>query len=250
MLLVDGQEGIGIPGNDPGLVRGLNVFESMRTYGRAPFRLEQHLDRLEASATAIEVPFPSRDVLRAEVDRVIDADDRWVRVLLTAGGHRVVESGPVDASKVGRAVRVARVDWEPSPWLPGSIKHTSRAGWQRAAVEMGVDEVLFVDRSGGLLEANQSNVFAVIGGALRTPAADGRILSGVTRSAMLEAAAEAGVPVEVGFVPAAGPFDELYVSSTYKQLAPCRLDGGPPLAGPIGARVFAAFQVLVARETA
>ena len=246
-LLVNGIEDAGIPANDPGLVRGLTVFETMRTYGRVPFRLEQHLDRLEASAETTGIAMPPRSALRAEILAALDDDDQWVRCLLTAGGNRVIETGDIDASRIGRPVSVAFVDWEPTPWLPGSVKHTSRAAWQLAARERGVDEVIFVSTDGGLLEANRSNVVAVVDGTVCTSEADGRILAGVTRSTMLEAAGNAGLPVRVGHLPADTDFDELYLSSTMKELAPTVL-GGRTLRGPVGARLLQAFRDLVLAE--
>jgi hypothetical protein len=49
------------PGLDPldlALVRGEGVFEALRVYGGRPFRLQAHLDRLAASARAIDLPLP------------------------------------------------------------------------------------------------------------------------------------------------------------------------------------------------
>ena len=55
--------------------------------------------------------------------------------------------------------------------------------------------LLIADRDGQILETDRANVFAVIDGVLRTPPADGRILPGVTRAAVLRLAARDGVPV-------------------------------------------------------
>jgi branched-subunit amino acid aminotransferase/4-amino-4-deoxychorismate lyase len=245
--MVDGVVGGGVPGNDQGLVRGLNAFETLRTYGRVPFRLAEHIERLTHSAGALAIPMPAREVVEREIAAVIDGQDLWVRYLLTGGGHRVVESGPLDLAGVGRPVSVATITWEPSPWLPGSVKHSSRAGWETAAREQGVDEVIFVDRNGRILEAGRSNVFAVVDGALWTPPADGRILAGVTRAAMIEAAREAGLNLRIEELPGAIHFDELYVSSTMKELAPAVIDG-VIRRGPVGEALHAAFRRIVARE--
>jgi branched-subunit amino acid aminotransferase/4-amino-4-deoxychorismate lyase len=246
-VLVDGLEGGGIPGDDPGLVRGMTVFETLRTYGRTPFRLGPHLARLEASALEMGVPMPPVDVVESEIKQVLDAEDQWVRILLTLGGHRVVSSGPVELARVGRPVPISFIQWEPSPWLPGSIKHTSRAGWERAAEARGVQEVVFVDGAGLLLEAGRSNLFGVVDGEVFTPPADGRILVGVTRTAMLEAADRAGLSMRVESMQAVAEWDELYLSSTIKELAPCSLDGRVK-SGPVGRRLHEAFQELVRVE--
>ena len=44
---------------DLALLRGEAVFEAMRVYGGRPFRLQDHLDRLAASAAAIDLVLPA-----------------------------------------------------------------------------------------------------------------------------------------------------------------------------------------------
>ncbi len=246
-VFVNGVEGAGLPGDDPGFTRGLNVFDTLRSYGGNPFRLEPHLDRLELSAAALEIPCPSRDVLRAEI-LSMSVGDRCLRVALTAGGNRVLAWTPIDPAVVGAPVSVASVVSHPNPYLPGHVKHGSRAGWVLAARHLGVTEVVFVDPAGNILEANRSNVFAVVDGVVRTPPL-GANLQGVTRGAILEAALEADLPVSEAPVPLGTRFDELYLSSTLKELAPvAKLDDREVGGGPVGERLHAAFRALVARE--
>ena len=81
-----------IPLRDDGLYRGDGVFEVIRLYGGRPFALGEHLDRLERSAAAIELP-----VERAALEREIDAllaelrrrDEAQLRIVLTRGGRRI-----------------------------------------------------------------------------------------------------------------------------------------------------------------
>ena len=137
----------------------------------------------------------------------------------------------------------------PLPWLPGSVKHGSRAGWVLAARAAGVDEVVFVNPEGNILEANRSNVFAVVGGVLSTPPNDGAKLEGVTRGALIEAARRAGLPFEESHLALEEGFDELYLSSTLKELAPVEeIDGRKVGGGPVGSALLEAFRELVVRE--
>ena len=54
------------------------------------------------------------------------------------------------------------------------------------------EQLLIEDVDGDVLETDSANVFAVIGGVLHTPPADGRLLPGIARDAVLRAAARQG----------------------------------------------------------
>ena len=63
-ILINGQPSDGrIPVTDSSVVRGGTVFEVAMAYGGVPFRLDDHLDRLEASARKLGVGLPRRSLL-------------------------------------------------------------------------------------------------------------------------------------------------------------------------------------------
>ena len=66
------------------------------------------------------------------------------------------------------------------------------------------EQLLITDHGGEVLETDRASVFAVIDGVLRTPAADGRLLPGVTRAAVLRIAREDGLTVRRNAAAAAG----------------------------------------------
>ncbi|HKQ17309.1 MAG TPA: aminotransferase class IV, partial [Solirubrobacterales bacterium] len=77
---------------DDGLYRGDGVFEVIRLYAGHPFALEQHLDRLERSAAAIELAV-EREPLERELDALLDAfgpADAQLRIVVTRGGRRIL----------------------------------------------------------------------------------------------------------------------------------------------------------------
>ncbi|GDX78986.1 hypothetical protein LBMAG42_07970 [Deltaproteobacteria bacterium] len=245
MNLLDGAPCDQLPVDDPAIGNGMAVFEALRTYERRPFRPLAHLERLRASAVWFGFACADDAVFLNEIEQVValEPDECSVLVTLTGGGRRLVRSRALDLSRVGAPLRVATLAFEAPPWLPGWVKHTNRAGWVLAAAKAGVDEVLFVGSDGTWTEANRSNVFAVRDGVLLTPPENGRILRGVTRGALIEAAREAGVPVrEAPLFP--GPVDELYLASTLKELAPVvELNGAAaPGRGPVGERILATFR--------
>jgi para-aminobenzoate synthetase / 4-amino-4-deoxychorismate lyase len=59
----------------------------------------------------------------------------------------------------------------------------------------GDQQLLITDETGELLETDRANVFAVIDGVLLTPPADGRLLPGTTRAAVMRAARGHGIRV-------------------------------------------------------
>ena len=241
----DGQ--VHLDADDQALLLGRGVFETLRTYDGRLFGLAAHLDRLLASAAAAGIQAKDRVVLSDELTQAASAIDSEavVRITLTHGGHRIVRSSPLQPAL--SSYRCATRQWVPPAWLDGSVKHTSRAFSIVGVEDAGVDEVIWVDEGGDLLEGTRSNVFAAIDGVLCTPALDGRQLAGITRAALIRAARDAGVPVSERPMHKAASFDELYLSSTLKELSPIGvLDGHPaPGSGPVGDAVSAAFQAAI-----
>src|SRR5438093_3469026 len=81
-----------IPLPDDGTCRGDGVFEVIRLYGGRPFALPEHLDRLERSASAIELPV-ERSPIERELATLLDevgAEDGQLRIVLTRAGRRIL----------------------------------------------------------------------------------------------------------------------------------------------------------------
>jgi len=98
--------------------------------------------------------------------------------------------------------------------VPGGIgghKYRDRRLLGDLAAQAGAgqgEQVLLTDETGELLETDRANIFAVIDGVLLTPPADGRLLPGTTRAAVLRAARDRGIlvgqkPVTLGELAAA-----------------------------------------------
>ena len=256
VVLVDGVPSasglVAIDADDPGLTLGVGVFESLRTYGGRVFGLDAHLARLAASAASCGVPIPGHGLLAQELRAAAAAraGESALRVTLTAGRRRIVRAGPLPV--LPAVYRCATRPWTPPEWLPGHVKHTSRAASVAAVRASGCDEVLWTDAQGAITEGTTCNVFAVRDGALLTPPLGAHALPGVTRAGLLDAAARLGVPAAEAALYANLAYDELYVSSTYKELRPVvSLDGAPaPGGGPVGAAVLAEFRAEATRTSA
>ena len=80
----------------------------------------------------------------------------------------------------------------------GARKWRDRRLLAELAARAGVtaaEQVLITDETGEILETDRANVFAVIDGVLLTPPADGRLLPGTTRAAVIRAAHAEGIRV-------------------------------------------------------
>jgi para-aminobenzoate synthetase/4-amino-4-deoxychorismate lyase len=101
---------------------------------------------------------------------------------------------------------------------------------------------LLLSADGDVLEAGTANVFAVLDGALTTPAADGRILPGIARAAAIEIAREAGLEVDerpIAYRELLGA-TEVFLTGSVRGVVPARsLDGAALASGEAVSRLLA-----------
>src|SRR3954470_3982426 len=80
-----------IPAADDGLLRGDGVFEVIRLYRGRPFALGEHLDRLERSAAAFELPI-DRGEFETDIAALLAEfgdHEGQLRLVGTRGGRRL-----------------------------------------------------------------------------------------------------------------------------------------------------------------
>jgi branched-chain amino acid aminotransferase len=194
-----------LPATAFGVRTGLGVFTTARARaGRLEHRAA-HLRRVARDAAALGLAAPDGDELSTTVDAVLAAAGRAdlaVRVVIVAAAP----SGPAGAPTHVLVTATPSPDGLDAPvraiTRPGrrahpAVKATSYLAEhlaRREAQHAGVEETLLTDGP-ELLEGAGSNLVLVVDDAVVTPAADGRILPGVLRAAVLAAAASSGVPV-------------------------------------------------------
>src|SRR3954470_11588439 len=166
-----------IPVVDEGFIRGDGVFEVIRVYDGKPYKLVEHLDRLERSAANLRLGW---DVPRAELEEEAAAllagrggaeFDGALRMVLTRGGRRLLITEQVPAGPEGGA-SVGFVTFAPTRILDGvkSLSYAANMLAGRLARERGFDEALLVTPHGRVLEAPAASVFWVNeAGELCTP---------------------------------------------------------------------------------
>ena len=217
------------------------VYEVIRLYRGRPFTLDEHLARLEKSATGIDIPMPlDRSALATEIRKLVGrtgADDGMVYLQLTRGvalRNHIYPAGlkptllfyvrplpPTLPPGEGEGVKLLAVRderWKRC-WIK-SIALLPNILAKNAAAAAGADEAVFVD-SGIVTECSASNLFAIIGGKLLTHPVGSRVLPGITRALLLDCAAKLNIEVdERSFVEEeATRAAELFISSTTREIS-------------------------------
>jgi branched-chain amino acid aminotransferase len=257
-----------VPVFDIGLLRGYGCFEALRSYGGVPFRLGPHLDRLEASAEKLGIGLPDRRLLEEWArDRARRGGDCVVRIVVT-GGVSVVNPGTesrtvVFAEPIPHVPFAYRVLPLPAPW------HSDRSDWgltgaktlsyapnlaaSYAARASGYDDALLLGSDEVVLEGPTYSVGWVRDDAIETPGLNLGILASITRSAVLEIAADLGIAVVEGAfrLGAVLEADEVFCMSTVKEVRPITSVGPVDVpAGSVTRDLAAGFAALVTRESA
>jgi branched-chain amino acid aminotransferase len=226
--------------DDEAFMRGRGAFETLRIYGGTPFRLADHLDRLDASCARLGFAPPSRATIEELVAAVVDsAPDAMLRVYATPGrgdgsqALAVVSDLPPDLDELRRrGIGLISVEFRPAD-LIGGVKSTSYALNMMAvdaAKERGADDALFVGEGSVVLEATTSNIWWRHGETLCTPSLELGILAGVTRDVMRELAPSLGYDVreELFRVDELAAAREAFTSSSVREVMPVvSLDGQP-----------------------
>jgi D-alanine transaminase len=272
MIYLNGQfmpiEEAKIPVLDRGFIFGDGVYEMIPVYSRVPFRLEEHLTRLEASLAAVQIrnPYPRarwREVIEAVIAKQ-SFDDQGVYLQVTRGVAKRDHSFPkgveptvflmsnplVNPPRESIERGVAAVTANDNRWLRCDIKSTSLIGnclLRQLSAEAGLAETILF-RDGMLTEASVSNVFIVWGGVIQTPPKSNLILPGITYDVIVELAHANGLPIELRDIPEGEVrgADEIWLTSSSKEvLAVVALDGkrvGEGKPGPMYRRMHHLYQ--------
>ncbi|HXZ65869.1 MAG TPA: aminodeoxychorismate synthase component I [Streptosporangiaceae bacterium] len=234
---------------DPALLPrpAAGIFTSLLVRDGVAGRLNDHLDRLAASALRLygkDLP----DNLPADIARCL-AGRPSGRLRITVRPLGGPLAAIVEVVPVGAPAEVADLVSVVVPGGVGAHKWADRRLLAQQAAAAGAGDgaqLLIADADGQVLETDRANVFAVIDGVVRTPAADGRLLPGVTRTAVLRLAAGAGLAADAA--PLArrelAAATEVFVTNSVRGILPVRsLDGAalPAAPGPITALLTAAL---------
>jgi D-alanine transaminase len=257
-----------VPVLDRGFIFGDGVYEVIPVYSRHPFRMREHLLRLQQSLAGLRLDSPHTleewEKLVVDLIERNELQDQSVYLQVTRGPaprdqafpkqvvptvflmcmelvappRELVEQGASAVS--ARDIRWDRCDLKVISLLPNVLLRQMSADVGAAETIMFRDDIL--------TEGSASNIFAVENGVILTPPKDNHVLPGITYDVVLELAAAAGIPVEFGHFEKARirRADELWCTSSTKEiLAIVELDGQPVAngkPGPIFRRMYQLYQ--------
>ncbi len=262
---------------DSAVQGGDAVWEGLRVYDGRVFALEQHLDRLFASAHAMAfAAVPSREEVKEALFATLRAngmrDGAHVRLTLTRG-EKITSGMDPRLNQSGPSL-IVLAEWKPPVYDQGGIRlvtaairrnspqcvdskihHNNLINNILAKIEAnvaGADDALMLDLAGFVSETNATNVFVVRRGTLLTPHADS-CLPGITRGLVLEIAAGAGIPAAEKNLSLTEIYtaDEMFTTGTMGELSPVLAVDGRPIGsgvGPLTRRLQALYAERTARE--
>lgn len=258
-----------VPVLDRGFLFGDGVYEVIPVFGGRPFRLSQHLERLDNSLQAVRIDNPLQaDAWEQIFTRLIGTTrniDQIIYLQVTRGvapvRNHLFPQGtaptvfvmawnakPRDPEISGKGI--SAVVLEDNRWQRCDIKSTALLGnvlLRQEAQDAGAEEAILV-RDGLVTEGSSTNPFAVRGGEILTPPKSNLLLHGVTRDLVLELAQDAAIPWAERQLSRAEleTADEIWICSSSREVQPVtRLDGkriGDGIPGPLFRRMDALFQ--------
>jgi branched-chain amino acid aminotransferase len=271
---------------DRSFLYGDSLYEVVRTYRGKPFRLKEHLVRMEKSAKLCQMRFSQTSAeYEREMLKSIEAyraqpgkqdEDVYVRIVVSRGSGKIgfglgnletptlyaiivepISMFPNKPFEKGTKLQISdRIRNHPKALDPAmkSGNYLNSLLAYLSAAEAGYDDALMVDQQGFMTEGTTFNLFYVNRGIVATAPLDVGILDGVTRRAILNLCIEQAIPCREVRFPKEYLYeaDEVFVSSSLKEVLPVLdLDGrkiGNGKAGPITRKLRDAFDDLVRRE--
>lgn len=249
------------------------VFEGIRVYSGAAFKLREHVERLIHSGRVLgfEVPLSVAELEQA-IRETVDASgfkEAYIRPVAWRGAEQMGVAA--QATKIHTAIAC----WEwPSYFSPEARSRGIRLQWAKwarpapntaptsakaaglymictlskhQAERDGYDDALMLDWRGRIAEATGANIFLGMRGELHTPTPD-CFLDGITRQTVIELAKKRGIKVvERAIMPdELANTDEVFLTGTAAEVTPVgEIDQHHFRVGPLTQQLMADYTRLV-----
>ena len=228
---------------DRGFLFADGVYESIRTYNRKLFKLEEHIKRLKRSLKETRIDFKELNSLENIIYKLIEKNniekESLVYLQITRGSaldrtHSFpqgkttptlfisVKEFKENIEEQTKGVKV--ILQEDIRWMRCDIKSTSLLPVVLAnqkAKDEGADEAIFV-RDGMITEGTHTNFFAVKDETVYTAPKSRLILEGITRGIVLEFCSKFKIDYKEEFISKdeLKSFSEFFITSTTKEITP------------------------------
>jgi branched-chain amino acid aminotransferase len=226
-----------IPVDDLAIVRGIGVFDLLRTYNGKPFFTKEHVQRLYQSASEINLDLPwSQEEICRRVQTTLDRnnlEEANARIIVTGGSSSdfmtpegkprlIILVTPLPRLPVWwqtKGVKVITIQEKRHLPRAKSIDYLTAAIALHKAKQEDAIEAIYLDDEGRALEGTTSNLFLFSNDTLVTPGSG--MLSGITRKVVLEIT-KANFSIEIRDVQInellSAP--EVFITGTNKGLVP------------------------------
>ncbi len=234
-----------IPVLDRGFIFGDGVYEVIPAYSRRPFRLAEHLSRLQHSLDGIRLKNPfSNEEWKNLLEQVIannDPEDQYLYLHITRGVAKRDHAFPAN---VPATVFIMSNSLLPPPsellssgasavtaldnrWIRCDVKAISllpNVLLRQLAVDGHALETILI-RDGFLTEGAASNIFIVKNQVLLAPPKSHLMLPGITYDVVLELAAANQISLEIREISEweVRTADEILLTSSTKEIMPITL---------------------------
>ncbi|MEK7788602.1 MAG: branched-chain-amino-acid transaminase [Planctomycetota bacterium] len=238
---------------DHGLLYGDGVFEGIRAYHGKIFTLDEHLDRLYDSATAISLKIPITKAEMAEaIKQTMKANnltDSYIRLVVTRGVGKL----GLDPNKCATPQIIIIADtielYSKALYEKGldivtvttirnhfsaldpkikSLNYLNNILAKIESIQSGAGEALMLNKDGYVAECAGDNIFIFKDNILRTPPSSAGILVGITRNVVMELATEMGVQVREELMTRYDLYiaEECFLTGTAAEIIPVvKIDG-------------------------
>jgi D-alanine transaminase len=253
---------------DRGFLFGDAVYEVIPVYGGRPFRLKEHLDRLNRSLGAIRMPAPhSHPEWAAICLQLLEqnpGEDSHIYLQVSRGTEfgrshawpegltptlfayvTALEATPAKLLDQG----VAAVTAAEIRWARRDIKSTALLAnilLKKLAADVGAFETIMIE-NGELTEGSSTTVHVIADGVIHTPPNGHQILPGTTRDVVTELAVRLNLSSNLSRVPETQlrSADEIWLAFATRGVLPVTLLDGEPVGsgkpGTLFKRMHTAF---------
>ena len=253
---------------DRGFVFGDGIYEVIPVYHRRPFRLAQHLQRLQNSLDGVRISNPLTDaqwqtIFTTLIDKAGHAEQS-LYLQVTRGVAKRDHFFPKDVAPTVFAMTNPIAPIDPNAFTNGVAAITlDDIRWQycnikainllpnvlmrQTAADRHAYEAILI-RQGNVTEGAASNVFIVKNNVIKTPPKGQHLLPGVTRDLVVELAQQHQLPCQESHFSAdeLATADEIWLTSSIREILPVvKLNDqtiGNGQAGPTARRLFEIYQ--------